>query len=404
MRGTAGTSLVTRALAFASVAALVAGCAAHGSGAVPTSTRAQFVTGARPSPVEIVVGTPTQPTMPSGFSFVPDEHVSMIKVGRAFRFFVSGTINGVHGSTGVLDTTDFSAFTASRGYQEPVFFPTPPTCSNSVFDEYYRAPGSVLTDPVRPGRLLMIYHGENHYYGPAVGCQPHVPYETLGFTHSDDTGHTWATGVPIVGGPVPQPTGLPIGKLGAGVPSAVIDKTNRYLYIVFEQRNRPGLPYIAAARTPVSQLGSPHPAFSKWHNRGFTAPGLGRAAFADSVFGNNSGVCDTTQDEKDPGLSYNDALGAHLLTLECTDILTGKLAWAFSTTTDLATENWTPPRVVEGSEDGLGPAYDWYSSFITPGAPLGHTGATGHVIYARGARLGKKLLHIRPFTICSNCP
>lgn len=364
---------------------------------------APLLTGARPSLIAVVVGTPNQPKLPSGFPFVPDEHASTIEVGRVSRFFVAGSINGVHGSTGVLDTTDFNVFTASPGYHEPVFKPTRPTCSNSIFDAYYRAPGSVLPDPARSGRLLMIYHGENHYYGPAIGCEPHIPYETLGFTYSDDAGHTWATGVPILGGPVPQPDGLPTVKLGAGVPSAIVDSTNGYLYVFFEQRNRPGLPYIASARTPVSQLGSPNPAFSKWHKGGFTAPGLGTSAFASPVFASNSGVCDATQDEKDPGISYNDALGAYLLTLECTDIGTGKLALAFSTATDLATENWTPPQVIQGSEDGHGQTFDWYSSFITPEAPPGHTGAKGHVIYARGARLGKKVLHIRPFTVCSNC-
>ena len=391
-----------RALVFAGVAVLCAGCTAGTRGAsvsVPAPQQALSRSRAALGKVSVSVGSPVEIRTPAGFQHIPDEYTSMLAVGSVYRFFVAGHINNAHGSVGVLDTSDFIRFRASPGYREPAFAPPAPHCSNDVFDAYYAASGSVLPDPVQTGTLLMVYHAENHYYGPHVGCVGEVPYSTVGLTQSTDGGKTWATGVAIVGGPDPKPSSLPVVALGAGAPSATVDTTNAYLYVYFAQEVSGQPEYIGAARASVTKLGT----FNKWYHGGFTSPGIGDRAFADSVFGSKTGICDTTENIANPGISYNDALGLYLLTMTCIDLNTGRETWAFSTAASLDLQDWTAPQPIAGSEKlGHYNGYSWYPALMTPGAQPGHTGASGYAIYGRGTLRGTKRPWERPFTVTAN--
>lgn len=396
-------------LGVATLAVALTACSGGGVDrpAVPYGLRQ--IEGARPTVgVSISVAAATVPSRPVGYRNIPDQHTSVIQEGSTYRVYFAGLINGVHGSAGVLDSSDFQTFAPSPGYGVPVFKPPAPHCKNDVFDAYYAAPGSVLPDPAGT-RLMMIYLGENHYYGALGGCLTSaLYYATVGFTESFDDGKTWRPGVPILGGPEPKPNGVPPDELGDTTPSAVIDQAQANIYVFFVHHGAGPLgqippDYISAARAALPSPGA-DPEFFKWDGGGFTSPGLGPAAVSSPVL-TNLGACDPTQNLKDSGISYNDALGVYLLTMTCTEAGTQKETWAFSTATSLDAEDWTAPEVILGSDPKYPPSVgDWGPSFITPGAAPGHTGLTGIVLYAHGMLTQEKVLRSRPFTIClSSC-
>jgi hypothetical protein len=106
-------------------------------------------------------------------------------------------------------------------------------------------------------------------------------------------------------------------------------------------------------------------------------------------------------------ISFDDPLGLYLLTFVCSGTSAG--AWYFSTATSLDRQNWTAPRMIEGSQfpvtsgcasDGTGTAFDgWYPSFVSPGVPAGHTSTAGSVFFMNGCDRGGRSFAARTFTI-----
>ncbi len=73
----------------------------------------------------------------------------------------------------------------------------------------------------------------------------------------------------------------------------------------------------------------------------------------------------------------------------------GHAAWYFSTATSLERQDWTVPQLILNSrqaiispcnlKDNSGSSFDgFYPSFMSPGAPAGHTRNTGRVYFLNG--------------------
>jgi hypothetical protein len=397
-----------------------AGGSAGGGGTATGVT--SFSVGAEESPMY-----PNAPADPPYLVDLPDEHTTFIPLGSgpdAFLVFGASRISGGTGGAVVLETTDLQAFTfaSSLGYARQVMAPPVaidqcnPTYT-SEFDGNYAAPGSVVQDPtLPPGNLIMIYEAENHCPG-GVNQQPF--YATIGLARSSDDGKTWPAPVnaplggptrhPILQGASPQPaTAHP--PMGDAVPSAIVDRGasgDSYLYVAYSYFDGGGAPatdrkiHVARAR-----LGTDPLAFQKWLDGAFTQPGIG---------GLDSGVlpgtgCPNGQQFM-PEISRNDDLGLYLMVFVCRSGATGAAvgAWYFATATSLDLQDWTMPRMIQGSQfpitepcPGLtsGGQFDgWYPSLVSPGAAAGHTRLTGRIFFLNGCDTGSRRFMSRTFTI-----
>jgi hypothetical protein len=314
----------------------------------------------------------------------------------------------------VLQTTDLRTFTFAPGYTSPVMTAAWPftTCKaffDPEFDLNYASPGSVVQDPTRPaGNLIMIYEAENHCPG---AVWQHDFYATVGFARSSDNGKTWPAPVdaemggtdryPVLKYATPEPATpeSPQVAMGNAIPSALVDGTN--LYVTY---SAPGPSADGALRVARAALGGNGAvAFSKWYDGAFTEPGIG---------GLDSGVLPAKGCVGHQGngqISYNDALGLYLMTFVCFGTTQG--AWYYSTATSLDRQNWTAPRMIDGSQypivlgcaaDGTGSSFDGiYPSFVSPGVAAGHTSASGTVLFMNGCDRGSRTFLARTFTVAA---
>ena len=112
-----------------------------------------------------------------------------------------------------------------------------------------------------------------------------------------------------------------------------------------------------------------------------------------------------------PEITRNDDLGEYVMVFTCRSSSSGSPvgAWYYSIATSLELEDWAMPQMIQGSQGpvvtpcpGLttGGQFDgWYPSFMSPGAPAGHTKLTGHVFFQNGCDTGKRVFTSRTFTI-----
>ncbi len=374
---------------------------------------------------------------PNNLPSFPDEHTTILPPApgsTSYLVFAASSFTG--GTTGggavVLETQDLVSFAFAAGYSSPVM--SPPlrftacdSAYNHEFDENYAAPGSVVQDPtLPPGNLIMVYEAENHC--PSGVWQFHF-YATIGLARSPDRGKTWprpANGE--LGGPerypilrsVTPPTAGQSRPLGDALPSAFVDtgaspneaSREAYLYVIYivPEPGAGGMIRMARAKLGTRQL-----SFTKWFDGAFSEPGLG---------GRDSGVlpakgCNGYQTPGD--ITYNDALGAYLLTFVCVSYRkdqSGRFqpyqaAWYFATATSLDRQDWSAPQLIENSQGpvtapcsaGGGKIFDgWYPSFMSPGSAAGHTAADGFVFFLGGCdtssarRFTRRAFHIRADT------
>ena len=138
-----------------------------------------------------------------GLRYTPDEHTSLVQQpGGAYWVWIAASVNRQHGSAALLSTTDettFAPVVGSGGVASPVFGPPSPS-QGDTFDNYYAAPGSVLSIG---GGYIMIFHGEDHTWNGQT--YPYPFYATVGLATSPDGIH-WTT----------------VGLLKVAIPSSVL--------------------------------------------------------------------------------------------------------------------------------------------------------------------------------------
>ena len=378
---------------------------------------------------------------------LPDEHSSLLPLwpwaggapdrGRTpYLLFTSSkvTASGMDGTV-ALETTDLTNFfpATALGYAEqvmsaPVVFNTCDGTHDLEFDENYAGAGSVLQGPtLPPGNLIMLYEAENHCPG---GTHQENFYATVGFARSSDNGRTWPAPVnsefgnfarhPVLKASVDEPaTTFPVA-LGDAIPSGFVDISalgEAYLYVTYTyhdgETGDPGLSIrVARARLGNIYRGfgngwAPPLQFWKWYNGGFTQPGIG--GLDSAVFPSTQCLGVTRMSE----ITRNDDLGLYMLIFVCSPssvTSTGErmAAWYYSTATSLELQDWTAPQPIAGSESAFpscpsssGQVFDgFYPSFISPGAPAGHTRLTGLAFFLNGCDTGQpRALSSRSFTI-----
>jgi hypothetical protein len=398
--------------------------------------------GAGPS---IAVSEETAYAAPTGVTLLPDEHSSFVPPTTpdgAYLFFEAARYNGTTGAVVLATDSSFASFTLAAGYTSPVLYSLNAfnqcvggsSAIDSLFDENYAAPGSVLQDPTLPdGNLIMIYEGENHCrIDPSDmsvhNVQPY--YATAGFARSSDNGVTWpAPGFTpsilrysILGGPADKPAYDPdsITAVGDAIPSAYLEGT--CLYVVYANHPAPSETNRAIAiQIARAQLGSDPLDFQKYlasgGSGGFTSPGMGGGGANVIPFTPNGGTYATptcTGTQFQPGLSYNQYIDRYLMTMVCeVSGVAGQLGWFFSTATSLDAEDWTPPQLIANTQfaattpcagqPDTSPSTSfngWYPSFYSPNLALGRTGKTGLAFYLDGCNLDTdRTFKSRKFTV-----
>jgi hypothetical protein len=279
------------------------------------------------------------------------------------------------------------------------------------FDLNYVGSGAVWQDPTRPpGNLIMVYEAENHCPGAVYQF---AYYVTVGLARSSDGGKTWpqpidtelggANRYVALKGPVPEPStpeNPPI-PLGCAIPSAFVDGGE--IYVTYDHE---GPDFDGVIRVARATLGTSEPlAFTKWYEGAFSQPGIG---------GLDTGVlpakgCPGYQDQAQ--ISRYDPLGIYVMTFSCLTPWFNEAAWYYSTATSLDRQNWTAPRMIEGSSNPVttpcsasndGSLWDgWYPSFMSPAAAEGHLSTTGNVFFSNGCQTGARKFTSRAFTIVS---
>jgi hypothetical protein len=380
---------------------------------------------------------------------LPDEHTTLLPIlplqrpwrwpfEQAFLIFGASKVSlkGPGGAV-VLETTDLKHFdsAADLGYASQVMSSAIPiTMCDGIhdqeFDENYAAPGSVLQDPTRPwGNMIMIYEAENHCPG---GHNQHEFYATVGFAVSSDGGRTWPAPVnsevgsttrrPVFKSAISEPSTASSFPLGNAIPSGFIDINERgeaYLYVTYS--NQDGIPSDESLRAGRVKLGQvsrgpgdhddvwnaiPYDQlqFKKWYNGAFSEPGIGGL---DSSVLPSTG-CSGKQHMGE--ITHNDDLGLYMMIFVCKPSSIGNAAWYYSTATSLERQDWTIPQLIANSEkvitlpcnlvDNTGTRFDgFYPSFMSPGAPAGHTRLTGRAFFMDGCDTGEREFASRPFVI-----
>jgi hypothetical protein len=408
-------------------------------------------------------------TPPVTSLFLPDEHTTILPAIEPissplkgsnlsrYNFFVA-MANAVDCNrfpgTFVLQSSDFLNFIFAPGFGNAdhgtaVFWPPHPLITGgdchyttvTHFDEQYAAPGSVLQDPtLPPGNLIMIYEAEIHCPPSSNGMA--AGWISIGTTRSSDGGKTWPP-------PSPKPgfeaNGLDYGNgryagitlyrtpptkaadkfYGDALPSAFIDDMDPSgdycIYVPYKFTGAPGSggapdvgndPRIHMARAKIGDRSGHHEAgpldFHKWYQNGWTEEGIA---------GHEEGVglpCGTNCNEAGAQIEYNDALHCYIMTFLGTTFTCAptcepsELALYYSTATSLATQNWTPPQLIENSTypvlvcNGHRIIDGGYPSFVSPGHKPGHIGHDGVVFLLKGDPLGSRQFVSRSFTIESD--
>lgn len=287
-----------------------------------------------------------------------------------------------------------------------------------------------------PGNLIMLYEAENHCPG---GIHQTNFYATVGFARSSDNGRTWPNPVnsefgdasrhPVLKISTPEPsTTFPVA-LGDAIPAGFVDINDRgdaYLYVTYSYHDGSTGTSAISIRMARAKLGSvlhgfddhgwgfgppqsspPPLQFYKWYNGSFSQPGIG--GLDSAVLPSTSCLGVTRMSD----LTYNDVLGLYMLIFVCNPsaVITGTPygAWYYSTATSLELEDWTTPQQITNSQlvfttpcpDKIGSIFDgFYPSFMSPGAPAGHTRLTGRAFFLDGCDQGQpRALGSRTFTI-----
>jgi len=180
-------------------AAAITACGGGGGGGGVTT-----IPTARPT-MGISLGAPQQllTTGELGLSYVPDMHtVVRAGTGGAYQVYMTGITGVSNGSTVLLSTTAFNAFTPIVGSPQEAVPVLQPSCldhaSNCLenYDADYTGANAVWTAS-NGSDLLMLYHGETRAFGGVHN--PHVPfYAVEALARSTDNGKTWAREGPIV--------------------------------------------------------------------------------------------------------------------------------------------------------------------------------------------------------------
>jgi hypothetical protein len=383
--------------------------------------------------ITISVGPDQDLNYPSSLITLPDEHTTFIPPDHGsnkYLVFAASTVNeGTTAGTVALETSDLVNFDFAEGYNNPVM--SPPVlfgkCDpayDTEFDENYSAPGSVLPDPdtAQNGTMLMFYEAENHCPGDVNQT---AFYATVGFARSQDFGKTWPAPIdsefggtdryPVLKVPAPEPTIAETNPTnwGDAIPSAFVEKN--YVYVSYTYWAGPkgdGDPpndfIIHVAQAQLNNNGEPL-SFLKWSNGSFSTPGIG--GVVNSPLPSNA--CPGY--ETDSSISRIDQLGIYLMVYLCTEFRSGPIhptpvhaGWYYSTASSLELEDWTAPKLIQGSFFPVvypcgvgGNSFDgYYPSFMSPGKAPGHLAETGLVFYLDGCDLGRdRKFKSRTFTI-----
>ena len=350
------------------------------------------------------------------------------------------------GDAFVLRSNDFRHFGFAPGFGNAqhggaVFWSRHPGSGNCAysgvthFDEQYAAPGSVLQDPtLPPGNLIMVYEAEIHC--PAAPKGMAAGWVSVGIARSSDGGRTWPPPVEQPGSrrdwleygngryaaitlPGTPPATASNNFYGDSLPSAFVDDMDPsgeyYVYVPYQFTGAPGVKADARIHMARAKLGDRlghHEAgrlhFHKWHTHGWLQEG--RGGMEDGV----TPPCGAIYGEGGGQIAYNDALHRYMMTFVCTTYRCPtastceptELSLYYSTATNLAAQDWTPPHLIENSTrpyvvDSKG---GWiidggYPSFVSPGCKPGHIGLSGSVFFLKGNPLSTRQFASRQFTI-----
>ncbi|HEY1680747.1 MAG TPA: hypothetical protein VGF98_03815 [Candidatus Tumulicola sp.] len=321
----------------------------------------------------------------------PDEQISYLKFtsGLYRTWMSSGIIGEAEGNAVLADSNDMARFRLvpiPGPYTLPVYSPFDP--GTNLFDANYAGPGTVT--PASNGKdLLMVYHGENHfwngvdYYGSYNASGPF--YCTVGLARSSDDGTTWTRAGAIITGAFRKPPQPQAGGAGACTPSALA--VGGYLYAIYSEGSPSGFP-MAIARAPMSSDGKPG-SWEKYYDGGFSTSGLHNGAFTPlNTYGATG----------EGNLTFNRYLNAFVLLV---DYPPKRLGIAMLTSSDLI--NWSHPRTIIRIPPGACQPVQLacYPSMISPKETANQiTDQTGYVYVSRTLK-GVRNMYRYPYAIGS---
>ena len=357
---------------------------------------------------------------PRSLRIIADEHTTVMPVRRVRAPWASGSAgqpgylvftagnndNLQYSGTFVLESRDLIHFDFAPDYGNPMVHGHaamwPPNgfsdcqySGDTVFDQNYAAPGSVVQDPTRPlGHLIMIYEAERHCPTGSGGKPQFDFWASVGLALSADAGKTWPKpgqygakryAVLTIAGTEPR---MNHPSYGDALPSAFVDDVKRrcddehrkecapreyYLYAVYYFTGSPTHKSDGFLRIARAKLGGEgRLKFKKWYVDPITKIG---GWTQDGIDGLDSGFtptkgCAMPSYQLDGQISYIDALRIYVLTFVCVNMQQRsdgtyahvKAGWYYSTATSLET--------------------------LSPDCPPGHLGLSGNVFFLNGNSIG----------------
>ncbi len=321
-----------------------------------------------------------------GFVNFPDEQVSTLQFSnKSYRMWLdSGAPSYGESGTFLLTSSDLNTFApipAALPYAVSIYDTWDP--GTERFDANYGAPGTVT--PASNGRdLLMIYHGENHFYSGrdyTSGAPGGYFYCTAGLARSSDDGETWARVGAIITGAFRKPLKPATG--GACNPSVIA--VGGYLYAVYMEA-APRYVDLALARSALSSDGAPG-SWEKYYKGSFSSDALHNGKFT---------ALNTSGAGGEPNVTFNDYLNSFVLLLPYP---AGSNGIAMLTSSDLIT--WSQPRTIIALPSGACQPVQLacYPSMVSDSTTASQVSHQSGYIYVSHAVKGMREMDRYPYTI-----
>jgi hypothetical protein len=292
-------------------------------------------------------------------------------------WFAGSTAQFYAGVGYMLQSTDGRTFApVPRPIPRAVPVYSPLDKGTEAFDADYAGPSSVA--PAADGHeLLMIYHGENHFFhGQDDRGFPF--YATIGLAQSSDDGQTWTRVGPIITGNEPKPEISP-GPSGSGAGNPSVIAAGGYYYCVYEEEASPNSGYqrgLGLARSPIASGALPG-SWKKYYDGSFSSDAANNGPFTDI----SNPVVERSGWQQFPNVSYNTYIHAFVM------LVTGNDGIYMLTSEDLV--HWNDPRLIVSADPAnrtvahtmrQRPSYAWYPTMVSPDQPSSEiTDRTGYV-------------------------
>jgi len=220
-----------------------------------------------------------------GFSFFPDEEVSLIRYEPTVQLLMAGVRIEVDlSSWPPLEVVPGSWLVEGADMRhldraEEVLLPGAP----GSYDNGYAGLSGIYLDPKDPGRRIYgFYHAEDQEGMPKLAGGALAPpgfHASIALATSDDGGHRWTKHGPILTSAKPKGWSNHPGQgaTGVGIPGVVVDPSGEYLYLFYTDftgaAGKGAQTCLARSRV---RDGPPLPGtWQKYHEGSFSEPGIG---------------------------------------------------------------------------------------------------------------------------------